>query len=202
MNLILFFYNLTYTYFDYITKNMIKESNESNQINRITSALSNSSSNSENEFEHNLNDPKPFLYPPDARDIFRLPNAGLYHSEKILNNVRNTLYKNNISYIAMYSDYVTRGSVNENRMIEQAKILLSISVEKFSQETTTKIGNIAYLSLYCVDKHTRQTAGVVLIRWKEYETRHQKNHGIGRLEYTIIKLIIIIAVIGIIYYID
>ena len=63
-----------------------------NRIIRITSAISVSSN--ENENRHNLNDPKPFLHPPDSKDIFLLPNAGIYYTVEELRIARETLRKN------------------------------------------------------------------------------------------------------------
>jgi len=140
-----------------------------NKIMRITSAISVSS----NENGHDLNNPRPFSNPPDSRDIFLLPNAGMYYTVKELRDAKSTLWKKSLEEIAQYADYITRGSCNEPWMVDKSEILSTIHIEKFAGGCTINFGNTAYLALYCNDLSVKHAALIIMTKWKKYE---QKNH--------------------------
>lgn len=163
------------------------------RIHRITSVISASSNENDNEIAYDLCNPMPFIYEPDARDIFRLPNAGLYYSMDLLITVRPILCHKTLRQISHYADYVYRGSYDEEWIINRVKLLLSTSVKQFANNDTTAIGNIAYLATHCHDHETREIAKNMILQWKQYESALLKTP-----DYVFIGCIIAV-VVGIVY---
>ena len=116
-----------------------------------------------------MNDPRPFIHPPDSRDIFLLPNAGRYHSVGELQIARPMLWKKSLEEIAQYADYVTRGSCNESWMIDKSRILSTINIEKFATGCAVSLGNTAYLALHCDNESVKAAANLIITKWKKYE---------------------------------
>lgn len=162
---------------------MLEQAN--NRIKRITSAISVSSNSSAGD--HDLNNPQPFLNPPDSRDIFLIPNAGIYHSESKLIMIHKILWKKTMPEIAQYADYVTRGSCNESWMIKKFKTLSTQNAKDFTKKCTVDIGNIAYLALYCNDQQVRMSAVSLINNWKTYNQNNcLKFPHIGNIQATIL----------------
>lgn len=116
-----------------------------------------------------LDNLQPFTNPPKHIEILDLPNHGLYHSREHITNIRNNLYKLNIEEIANYSDYVTRSSVNEQWIIEQIKCNNNRKFTKYNLLTTTAIGNIAYISLYCNNEKIKEICLNTFNEWLKFE---------------------------------
>lgn len=119
--------------------------------------------------ERFLDSPKPFLTRPGFDDIKRLPNVGLYHSlEELEKSIDDPKIKTkSINYLAEYSDYVTRGSLNQDwfkrYFINTLPYVMTNSNYKIGMNT---IGNIAYVCLKSTDSKLKSNACNILDLWR------------------------------------
>ena len=153
--------------------------------------------------------PKIFKNPPNRIDISNLPNHGLFHSIKHLNEVKNQLYKYDIQNISNYSDYVTRYSLNELWLCNQIKenqgpraSPADGTLINYEMLTTTAIGNIAYLGLNCNDEFIKKICLKNFNEWKEFETK--KNQGYAessKCKRYILYATVSVLMIGVTYFV-
>lgn len=128
-------------------------------------------------FARTLDNPEPFDHPPDGVEIIStIPNNGLYQSLDELSELEkdfNTLKTKSTNFLANYSDYVTRGSLNQpwlkSRFIEVSKSNIAKNLN-----SVTFIGNIAFVYLNSNDPELKAMAGDLIDTWRKTKNNTKK----------------------------
>lgn len=105
-----------------------------------------------------------FLNPPNAQDFAAMPNCGLSgHTAKERRDAENKMWKMSDEQLAMFADYVTRGS----HFTTWYQKSFSLNMVTRPDLNVTEVGNIMYIKLFGTFDQIKRHANIKASYWRD-----------------------------------